>query len=306
MSFSRSLKTAVVVAALVLSGSAGLAPAQASEIDSQVELSTDCDTGLGLLSSTDQVEEAMDSSGEDMNFTCLGALVTATIPSGEGANDTVVAVNVDDGNVVDLTDVPESEYESMAPNFEVPATITSELVVGGPISGGGGPISGGGPVEPHGTNVSGLYRATGSEHLVWGQKTSANVVIWSRGSTLNLVTSVGSFRRTELQVSNTPKGNYQIAIEGTGEIKKHHPVLADPWIGSAGIKQMVYSTSTYRQTLVLPSSGPGKFYHKLINMKMNDRLSNKKFNVAGNIQMPRFECYKTVNCKFPNGKEAKY
>jgi hypothetical protein len=39
-------------------------------------------------------------------------------------------------------------------------------------------------------------------------------------------------------------------------------------------------------------------------MSLQDRSAGRTFAIGGNIQFPRFRCYVSANCKYPNGAEA--
>lgn len=151
------------------------------------------------------------------------------------------------------------------------------------------------------------YKLNVSTTVHWGQMTASGKVIWIRGAKLNLSSIAGNMRSSQFRVNVEPLGKYQIAFEGLANVKRHLRARPDPVIDSVSIVESVYSQNgrTYTKKLY-NEKGAAKYYHHLSGMKINDRTHGRKFKIAQGVSMPRFQCYKTVVCKFPKGKSAPY
>ncbi|GAA3666398.1 hypothetical protein GCM10023081_01600 [Arthrobacter ginkgonis] len=304
----RTRPAAATAALFLVTSLVAAGPAIASEepdVPPSTALPISCEAGLDELAVTETVVEAVQDTGEGIDFVCLDNLASVTVQS-DGGDDTIVSMDTDDGEVVDLTGVDPEEYAELAPTvfmeaeYDVPSPPETDEGFEAASLRWGGDLS-----TNATTIVNGTYQATGETTIYWGQKTSAGVTLWMRSSKLTLRSDVGAERKSTFKATNSPLQPKQIAFEASVDLKKHLRLSVDEVVDQTSFRQTVYSSNTWSETVNLYNNkGAAKYYQNVYNMKMNDREANKKFNIAGNVQMPRFQCYETVVCKYPNGKEA--
>lgn len=117
--------------------------------------------------------------------------------------------------------------------------------------------------------------------IYWGQSVNGRV-LWSRGARLFMTSSVGEYKRTKFKVASAPLGNYQIALEGRLTLRKDVPVWPDHLVEGLAFKQDVYSmgSKTFSATLYRNQQDRSKCYHRLQEIKVNDRRANKNSRSA--------------------------
>lgn len=150
------------------------------------------------------------------------------------------------------------------------------------------------------SKAAAYYTHKETHTIYWGKMTTAGVVIWTRGARLFMASTAGALYQTEMKVSVQPLGVYEIAFEGTMELRRDIPLWPDQWDDRKFIKGDVYGTNTvtFNRVIYRDEAIQAKYYHRLSDMYVNDRKANQKFKIAHVIDMKKMQCYKTANCKF--------
>ena len=65
------------------------------------------------------------------------------------------------------------------------------------------------------------YSMRAYHRIYWGQRSTRGRPGWTRSSRIFLRSTVGQYVQSQLHVTNTPVGRYQIAFEGTARVRKH-------------------------------------------------------------------------------------
>lgn len=286
----RVLTVGLLGAALLFSSTGG-AVASTESVEDPVPVA--CEAGLDLIDASTE----MSADDQESAFTCVGDLVTVTEQSGD-EGESVRAVNVTEGEVVDLTDVALEEFEEVAPSYTVPEPVFDVELVNpkDPVPGG--------ELFPDAA-VTSSYRASSTNKLYWGTRSSAGRVLWSASSQLKSYSVTGQQRYSSFNITNTPLAKRVVALEANITLKQHLRAAPDPVEDTVYLRQPTMSSATWTRTSGLMNDrGAAKYYQVISNLKINDYKAKRKFNVGGNIQYPRFQCYATAVCKYPNGREA--
>lgn len=148
------------------------------------------------------------------------------------------------------------------------------------------------------------YIARRGTSFIWGTTMGGSTVSHAAG--VSLKTVVGEARRSSWSASISPRGSYSIEVLTTMELKEYFPIAADRWVDNAPV-------DTGRSSVSVSDSGTlhnggtkreGRYYHRMMNISIYDSSFGRWFQVNGTFDGPRFQCYKTVVCKFPYGREA--
>lgn len=267
-------------------------------------LDSDCIQGLALVADSEMLKSSDLDPEQELNFTCVGPLTTVHTQEGTSRGEAVsLAADVSENIVVDTLATSDATTSALS---------TSDEVLDFPVSPDDETISGVEEPDPLPFPVATAasiteYRANKTEKLVWGKTTTSGSVLWKRSASITLRSEVGTMKTAPLNISVTPGGKYPIAFSGTGYVYEHKRLAVDPVMDVLDWRQDVYSSGTWsKKRTMIHNGGAAKYYHKVKNMTINDRDKKERFNIAWSITMPRFQCYKTVNCKFPKGKEAPY
>lgn len=283
----------------------------------EVDLPADCVDGLDDIDAEVEDGALGFELPEDysIEFTCGGGVANAQFvddESGEMFGAAIAEGGTSDGEVIDLTeyidgsdvvlsdedrdgmDLPEVELDWMPDETGHGESAGDQMSA----------LAGSPAVILAGRNDT--YHMSANHRAYWGVKSHGKVV-WSRSTRLFLRTTVGGYTKSWLTVTSTPAGRYQISFEGTAHVRRHLRGMLDVTHDSALLTQRTYSSNTWsNKASLLNARGAGKYYQVLTNIKINDRSKGRKFNVSNSFTMPRFQCYKTVVCKFPGGKPAPY
>lgn len=268
--------------------------------------SANCEIILDDVVETPEAEEAEVTPEKEMQFTCMSNIVTVQNVDSDGDPlSPGVAYNTATENAVVLPEQDDPSAEAVQDDLEVILGPGAE----GRSLGGDDSITGGSAAVTPASSLSKAkdsYRLNKSTSIVWGVKRGRKIV-WSRSAKITLASITGNIRKSTLWLTSDPVGNYQTAIEARLVLKEHLRVKVDRDVDWGSIKQDTYSSRAKKFTRnFYNDKGAAKYYHYVHNVKMNDRKANRKFDIAGTLTMPRFQCYKTVVCKFPRGKAAPY
>jgi hypothetical protein len=270
-----------------------VAPAAAASASTGT-LPAACDSEAKNLVAHSSIQGAVKADrGTFIGFTCVDDLVTVEAKGKAGpAKATVVKKAT--GKPVDLTGLNQKEKAEKAPAIILgPTAITPEPL----------PSASNSLVQIQSTTINHTYRASSNNTIYWGSRTTAGVLIWSSSAR---VTSWISLQNTAhaFNVSYTSLGGRQIDMIIPVRMQQHFPFWADDTVDSIFYSPFYYGTSYSYTAYISTPDGAGKFFPELHNMSLHDRAAGRSFAIGGNIQYPRFQCYVTINCKYPNGVEA--
>ena len=229
-----------------------------------------------------------------IGFTCLGDLVTVEAKGKSGPAKATVVRETGKGKTTDLTGLSPKDKDDLAPAVILgPDAITPEAL----------PAGSGSLVQLQSTTINHAYRASSNNVIYWGSRTTAGVLLWSSSAR---VTSWISLQKTahQFNVSYTSLGGRQIAMSIPVRMREHFPLWPDGTVDTRLFGPSYYGTSYSYTSYVYTPNRAGKFFPELYNMSLQDRSAGRSFAVGGNIQFPRFQCYVSVSCKYPNGYEA--
>lgn len=260
-----------------------------------------CEITLDDVVETAEAEEAEVTPENELQFTCMSNIITVqSVDSNGEPLSPGVAYNTATENAVVLPEQDDTLARQVQDELEVnldPGVGDDEPITENSTAATPAPFL---------SKAKDAYRLNKSTRIVWGVKRGRKIV-WSRSSKIELASIAGNIRKSTLWLTSDPVGNYQTAIEAQLVLKEHLRLKVDRDIDWGSIKQDTYSSRAKKFTHnFYNEKGAAKYYHYVHNVKMNDRKANRKFNIAGTVTMPRFQCYKTVVCKFPRGKAAPY
>jgi hypothetical protein len=228
-----------------------------------------------------------------IGFTCVDDLVTVEAKGKAGPAKATV-VKKAKGKPVDLTGLSKKEKDEQAPAIMLgPDAITPEPL----------PAASSSLVQIQTTTINHAYRASSNNTIYWGSRTTAGVLLWSSSVR---VTSWISLQNTyhPFNVTYTSLGGRQIDMTIPVRMQEHIRWATDPTRDTRSYSPWYYGTYFSETGSLRTPDAAGKFFPELYNMSLQDRAAGRSFSIGGNIQYPRFQCYWTVNCKYPNGAEA--
>lgn len=274
---------------------AGTTVSPAAAASASEALPAACESEAKNLVAHSSIQGAVKADRETfIGFTCVDDLVTVEAKGKAGPAKATV-VKKAKGKPVDLTGLNQKEKDEQAPAIILgPDAITPEPL----------PSASGSLVQIQSTTINHTYRASSNNTIYWGSRTTAGVLIWS--SSVRVTTWISLQKTYHLfNVSYTSLGGRQIDMTIPVRMREHFPFWLDGTVDSKYWSPWYYGTSySLTSTLQTPLNKAGKFYPELHNMSLQDRAAGRSFAIGGNIQYPRFQCYVSVSCKYPNGVEA--
>lgn len=294
MKFPRST-TRLIAAAFALSvtiptvGIASIVPAQAAPI------SSNCETGTKDLIATQKVQKAASAQGAVINYTCINELATVEVLGSSGKTTALLAETTTDREIIDMTSMNAQQIADAGPVIEVGQVDAAEPALT--------PRLGGNTYSPDSFTINHAGRASSNDTLEWGQRNQQGVKVWS--STLRLATYV-SLQTTlhPFHLNYQSLGGRQIFMTTTVQMRKHNRLAGDGVVDTNYWEPGAYGTGYAATKNLLTPKGEGKYFPSLTMSLLDKAAGGGRFTVGGTINYPRFQCYKTTTCKYPNGKEA--
>lgn len=293
------IKGAIAIALVAMVTVSAVSTAAADPANPR-SIPAECDGVAQSLVTHRSIQEAVKADRSTfIGFTCLDDVITVEARAkGSGrdgeATSTVVQQGAS-GRPVDLTGLTQEERDEKAPSIVLgPEAISSEPL---PSSEGGSGFS------TLSTTINHSYRASSNDTVYWGQRTSAGVLLWYSSAR---VTSWISLQNTyhQFNVTYTSLGGRLIDMTIPVRMREHFQWWPDGTVDTRSYSPWYYGTYFTETSYLRTPDAAGKFYPELYNMSLQDRAAGRSFSIGGTIQYPRFQCYWTVNCKYPNGAEA--
>lgn len=284
--------TAIVI------GGLGFSPASANEPvlkeePSQV-LSESCESVVATLTESEVMQEALGKlDSEETMFTCMGGVATVEAQDDSGEPLATLVLDEDQGEIIDLTGLNDEEAAEIAPTVALGTVDEVEPSTVAPSHDG---------IMLYGSStVNHQYRGSATDKIIWGEKRNGRT-IWQESAT---VSAWISLQKTQHPVNVGYVSRRAIDMTIPTRFRTHLRALPDPKFAPT-IFSPFGSKKSWNQTNYMEVSGAGKFYVELYGMSLYDSVVKKNYKIAFNITLPRFQCYKTVVCKYPNGKVAPY
>ncbi|WP_406631841.1 hypothetical protein [Amycolatopsis sp. WGS_07] len=262
------------MAVLIATGSpAAAASASASEQSSNMPSAQQLQQGS--LACTNAAARAVPSDVQ-ARITCAGDLLTATFTRSGAEHEQVTEMST--GKTAELTGLPERQRQQRLQ--EVRAGAMHPMVGW--------------------TNIESQYRAS-TQEVIWyaiienGAPTFVSYV-WKR-SIISL-----QMRSHRIEVSWVQLQKRPITFEIPIRTREDVPLWWDRTVDDQLLGGITYQTSK-KDVAYMSTDGPGVFYWEMYDRYINDETQGR-FKVTYDMEGPHFRCYKTVPCKYPNGKEA--
>lgn len=220
--------------------------------------------------------------------------MTVQVTDSAGEDSALVAETTTEREIVDMTGMTDEQIAETGPVVEVgsvdlPAPETLPLL--------------GKTYGTTATTINHASRASSNDTVYWGQRTSANVVIWMSSARIATYISLQKSLHP-FNLNYQSLGGRQIVMTVPVQMRQHNRGAVDSVVDTNYFTAAAYGTGYAATKNLLTTGRAGKFFPRMTGIYLDDRTAGRRFQVAGTIVYPRFQCYDTVVCKYPNGKEA--
>ncbi|TFC29166.1 hypothetical protein E3O55_09840 [Cryobacterium sp. MDB1-18-2] len=274
---------------------------------------TECLSDVNALLDDTVVAAAVDQSGSDaVNYVCADNAVSVEATQAKASEELFSAVkNTDTGVITDLTGLSDAEVaEAAVPVvLDAPeATPVTPQSYPRPASSSPQFIFASTAVNKRAfslasTTVNTQYRSSGSTIIDYGQVSNQGNTFHAQIRVSMLLSLV--FVKHTVQISYTPLSARPVSVQIPIRMQRvawPFDQTVDSTVANGGTS----STSSYTSPLMniyTVARSTDKYYVEQYNTVLLDRFAGR-FNVVASFRLPTFQCYKTVQCKYPNGRAA--
>ncbi|MFB9665749.1 hypothetical protein HP467_01955 [Curtobacterium albidum] len=156
--------------------------------------------------------------------------------------------------------------------------------------------------------INSTYKETIGAQMAYGLKRKGK---WVSRSTIKntVVLNLGGIASASVSYTWTSLSNRQIASTVRPTLFQQHGIASPSYVDGVIIGEgkgiPTFHTSYSDKGTLLFNRGAAKYHIEPLTLEVNDLAYGHKFTYIGSLGVGhRWQCYKTVVCKFPGGKEA--
>ena len=275
-----------LIASVITAGPANASSTAAAS--DAVAAETACTSSVTALLTDETVAgNIADPNSGGVQYLCASDAVQITDVTSDAAEDYTVVEDTSTGAIVDLTGLTDQEKAAATASVDMNLSAPATLAVTGPSKTG-----------VASTTVNSQYRSSGSTIITYGVvgQWSAQVRV-SMWISLAWVSHTLEVTYQPLTAGHTIHMDMPMRMQRTSWLAQtvDSTVVSVGYYSSAPITRQFRLSSLYQQA--------EKYYPETYNNKLWD-MGRGTFNVNLNFRLPTFQCYKTVQCKYPNGAAA--
>lgn len=292
--YARQAGIATTLALIVTFGIASPALADDGAADPDaVAAKTRCSSAVDALLATDVVAANIaDPESSTVQYLCAADAIQLTEATSDPTTDYTVVQDTATGEITDLTGLSAAEVADST----IPVELDQPAVAATPT------VSSARSKQPSiqltGGTVNSQYRSSGSTIITYG-----DVGKWSAQVRVSMWISLAFVSHT-LEVTYQPlTGGHTIHMDMP--MRMQRVIFPIQTVDSTVVSVGYYSAGAVTKQFRLSSlyQRQEKYYPETYNNKLWD-LGRGTFNVSLNFTLPTFQCYKTVQCKYPDGRAA--